>query len=78
MSKLEDFAEVVRLTIKAALAPAEVHQASLDRALTEARTEVALLRERLAIVEARLDARPALKDEPNSSIEVTDLRGTVQ
>jgi hypothetical protein len=74
MSKLEDFAEVVRLTIKAALAPAEVQHAALDRALTEARTEVALLRERLAIVEARLDARA--KDEP--AIAVTDLRGTVQ
>jgi len=76
MSKLEDFAEVVRLTIKAALAPAEVQHAALDRALTEARTEVALLRERLAIVEARLDGRAAPKDE--SAIEVTDLRGTVQ
>jgi hypothetical protein len=59
MSKLEDVAEVVRLTIKAALAPAEAQHASLDRALTEARTEVALLRERLAIVEARLADRAA-------------------
>lgn len=76
MSKLEDFAEVVRLTIKAALAPAEVRNAALDRALTEARAELSLIRERLAIVEARLGARPASKDEP--AIEVTDLRGTVQ
>ena len=76
MSKLEDFAEVVRLTIKAALAPAEVQHAALDRALTEARAELSLVRERLAIVEARLDVRAAQKGEP--AIEVTDLRGTVQ
>jgi hypothetical protein len=59
MSKLEDFAEVVRLTIKAALAPGEAQHASLDRALTEARAELSLLRERLAIVEARLADRTA-------------------
>lgn len=53
MSKLEDFAEVVRLTIKAALAPEQARSTSLDRALTEARTELSLFRERLAIVEAR-------------------------
>jgi hypothetical protein len=72
MSKLEDFAEVVRLTIKAALAPVEVQHTSLDRALTEARTEVALLRERLAIVEARLDARAA------PVVVATDAGATVQ
>jgi hypothetical protein len=76
MSKLEDFAEVVRLTIKAALAPEQARNARLDQALTEARAEVSLLRERLAIVESRLDARVAPKEEP--AIEVTDLRGTVQ
>jgi len=53
MPDLEGFAEVVRLTIKAALAPTEARNVSLDRALTEARAEVSLLRERLAIVEAR-------------------------
>jgi hypothetical protein len=53
MSKLEDFAAVVRLTIKAALAPEQARSARLDQALTEARAELAGLRERLAIVEAR-------------------------
>ena len=53
MANLEAFAEVVRLTIKAALAPEQARNAQLDRALTEARAEVSLLRERLAIVEAR-------------------------
>lgn len=53
MSKLEDFAEVVRLTIKAALAPEQARSALLDQALTEARAELSLVRERLAIVEAR-------------------------
>jgi len=53
MRNLEGFAEVVRLTIKAALAPEQVRNARLDQALTEARAEVSLLRERLAIIEAR-------------------------
>ena len=53
MPDLEAFAEVVRLTIKAALAPEQVRNARLDQALTEARAEVSLLRERLAIAEAR-------------------------
>jgi len=53
MAKLDDLAAVVRLTIKAALAPEQARSARLDQALTEARAEVALLRERLAVVEAR-------------------------
>jgi len=53
MSKLDDFAAVVRLTIKAALAPEQARSAALDQALTQARAELAGLRERLAIVEAR-------------------------
>jgi hypothetical protein len=53
MPDLEGFAEVVRLTIKAALAPEQARHVRLDQALTEARAEVSLLRERLAIVEAR-------------------------
>jgi hypothetical protein len=53
MRNLEGFAEVVRLTIKAALAPEQARSARLDQALTEARAELSLLRERLAIVEAR-------------------------
>ena len=76
MSKLEDFAEVVRLTIKAALAPEQARNASLDRALTEARAELSLIRERLAIVEAR--TAPAPRRAGRGGIEVTDLRATVQ
>jgi len=53
MRDLEGFAEVVRLTIKAALAPEQARSTLLASALTEARAEVTLLRERLAIVEAR-------------------------
>jgi hypothetical protein len=53
MPNLEDFAEVVRLTIKAAVAPEQARTARLDQALTEARAELALLRERLAVLEAR-------------------------
>jgi hypothetical protein len=64
MSKLEDFAEVVRLTIKAALAPEQARSASLDRALTEARADLSLVRERLAIVEARLADRTAPAPAP--------------
>jgi hypothetical protein len=53
MPRLEDFAEVVRLTIKAAVAPEQARTARLDQALIEARAELSLLRERLAVVEAR-------------------------
>jgi hypothetical protein len=53
MPKLEDFADVVRLTIKAALAPEQARNARLDQALTEARADLAMLRERLVILETR-------------------------
>jgi hypothetical protein len=51
--QLDEMVEVVALTIKAAIAPEQARNTLLAEALTEARAEVSLLRERLAIVEAR-------------------------
>lgn len=66
MPRLEDFADVVRLTIKAALAPEQARNAQLTQALTEARADLAMLRERLVVLETRAPlpgpAGPAGKD----------------
>jgi hypothetical protein len=49
----DTLARVVALTVKAAIAPEQARSAALDRALTESRAELATLRERLAVLEAR-------------------------
>jgi hypothetical protein len=51
--QLDELVEVVALTIKAALAPEQARNAQLTQALTEARADVALLRERLVSLECK-------------------------
>jgi hypothetical protein len=51
--QLDEFVEVVALTIKAALAPEQARNAQLTQALTEARADLAMLRERLVSLECK-------------------------
>ena len=73
MRDLEGFAEVVRLTIKAALAPEQARSQLLGEALTEARAELSLLRERLAVLESRATT-PAPVSPPWSIEDVVTLQ----